>query len=87
MQQNINESFETSFDNCSEMHQAWIINCNKSVTLTNPIDETAEEPKFKVTIDMERNFMKDENDLWIWHKSWNLPNISVTIELFDRDTK
>lgn len=34
-----------------------------------------------VTIDMERNFLLDDNNCWNWHKSWNLPNISITLDV------
>lgn len=32
---------------------------------------------------MERNFLLDEGTLWTWHKSWNLPNISITLDVTD----
>lgn len=30
---------------------------------------------------MERNFLINEGGQWTWHKSWNLPNISITLEV------
>lgn len=30
---------------------------------------------------MERNFLLDEGSQWTWHKSWNLPNISITLDV------
>ena len=30
---------------------------------------------------MERNFLLDQNQQWSWHKSWNLPNISITLDV------
>jgi hypothetical protein len=35
----------------------------------------------QLTIDMERNFLLDEGSQWTWHKSWNLPNISITLDV------
>jgi len=34
-----------------------------------------------MVIDMERNFLLDEGSQWTWHKSWNLPNISITLDV------
>lgn len=35
---------------------------------------------------MERNFLLDENKHWTWHKSWNLPNITININLKDKES-
>jgi hypothetical protein len=32
-------------------------------------------------IEMERSFLIDESQQWTWHKSWNLPNISITLDV------
>lgn len=63
-----------------------------SIALTNPLRNNVgnifvysnfqeEEPDMNVLIEMERNFLVDEHKHWTWHKSWNLPNISVTLEV------
>jgi hypothetical protein len=35
----------------------------------------------RLQIEMERNFLVDEEKQWSWHKSWNLPNISISLEV------
>lgn len=34
-----------------------------------------------MVIEMERNLLIDEGNQWTWHKSWNLPNISITLDV------
>ena len=54
-----------------------------SIALTNPLHPEDElEPDLKVSIEMERNFLLDQNQQWSWHKSWNLPNISITLDVY-----
>lgn len=39
-----------------------------------------------ITIDLERNFMHNDDLGWNWHKSWNLPNITINIKITDPAT-
>ena len=39
-----------------------------------------------ITIDLERNFMHNDDLGWNWHKSWNLPNIAINIKITDPAT-
>jgi len=35
----------------------------------------------RVVVEMERKLLEDEESNWTWHKSWNLPNISLSLEV------
>ena len=35
----------------------------------------------KVLIDLEKNFSIDEENNFKWHKSWNIPNILVRLDV------
>lgn len=53
--------------------------------LTNPNDDTntGPDPLVKLYIDTEKSLQYTDDLGWNWHKSWNLPNISVRLEIKD----
>jgi hypothetical protein len=53
-----------------------------SIILTNPSSESS-GPNVRLYIDTEKS-LQYSNDLgWNWHKSWNIPNISLRLEVSD----
>lgn len=59
---------------------AW--NLQPAIVLTNPNEEGA-DPHVKLYIDTEKSLQYSDELGWNWHKSWNLPNISVRLEIKD----
>ncbi|EGR29156.1 zinc finger transcription factor sma, putative [Ichthyophthirius multifiliis] len=57
-----------------------------SIVLTNP-NEDGPDPHVKLFIDTEKSLQYTEDLGWNWHKSWNLPNISVRLEIKDFQTQ
>jgi len=43
-------------------------------------------PIMDIHINLERAFMHNEELGWNWHKSWNLPNLTVSIKINDAQT-
>lgn len=57
-----------------------IWNLAPSIILTNPSSESS-GPNVRLYIDTEKS-LQYSNDLgWNWHKSWNIPNISLRLEV------
>ncbi len=57
-----------------------IWNLAPSIILTNPSSESS-GPSVRLYIDTEKS-LQYSNDLgWNWHKSWNIPNISLRLEV------
>jgi len=44
-------------------------------------------PQTEALFDLERPFMYNPEVGWNWHKSWNLPNISINLKITDPKTK
>ncbi len=51
-----------------------------SILLTNPTS-TNSDPNVKLFIDTEKSLSYAPDLGWNWHKSWNLPNISIRLEV------
>lgn len=51
-----------------------------SIFLTTPTS-SGSDPKVKLFIDTEKSLNYSPELGWNWHKSWNLPNISVKLEV------
>ena len=49
-----------------------------SIVLTNPTSNYS-DPFVKVFIDTEKSLQYSSELGWNWHKSWNLPNISIRL--------
>jgi len=54
------------------------------IQLVNP--DTKVVPECDTTLELERPFMFNSEVGWNWHKSWNLPNISVNLKITDTRT-
>ncbi|CAD8170243.1 unnamed protein product [Paramecium pentaurelia] len=70
------------------------INSNKvqiettpSIVLTHPEGDAYPEPYVTLVIDTEKQLKYSEELGWNWHKSWNLPNIVVRLEIKDSQTQ
>ncbi|EGR27835.1 zinc finger transcription factor sma, putative [Ichthyophthirius multifiliis] len=57
-------------------------NLQPAIVLTNPLED-GPDPHVKLFIDTEKSLQYSEDLGWNWHKSWNLPNISVRLEIKD----
>ena len=51
-----------------------------SILLTNPNSATS-DPVVRLFIDTEKSLSYSPDLGWNWHKSWNLPNISIRLEV------
>ena len=51
-----------------------------SILLTNP-SSTNSDPNVRLFIDTEKSLSYAPDLGWNWHKSWNLPNISIRLEV------
>lgn len=51
-----------------------------SILLTNPAS-TNSDPHVRLFIDTEKSLSYAPDLGWNWHKSWNLPNISIRLEV------
>jgi hypothetical protein len=51
-----------------------------SIVLTSPSGE-GPDPSVKLYVDTEKSLQFSEELGWNWHKSWNLPNISIRVEV------
>lgn len=51
-----------------------------SILLTNPTS-TNSDPNVRLFIDTEKSLSYAPDLGWNWHKSWNLPNISIRLEV------
>lgn len=51
-----------------------------SILLTNPTS-TNSDPNVRLFIDTEKSLSYATDLGWNWHKSWNLPNISIRLEV------
>ena len=51
-----------------------------SILLTNPNSVTS-DPVVRLFIDTEKSLSYNQDLGWNWHKSWNLPNISIRLEV------
>ncbi|KAL4453684.1 hypothetical protein ABPG74_009580 [Tetrahymena malaccensis] len=60
-------------------------NLQPAIVLTNP-NEEGPDPHVKLYIDTEKSLQYTDELGWNWHKSWNLPNISVRLEIKDAQT-
>lgn len=49
-----------------------------SILLTNPTSATS-DPNVRLFIDTEKSLSYSAELGWNWHKSWNLPNISIRL--------
>ena len=45
-----------------------------------------EDPDINIVIEMEKTFKYDPRVGWNWHKSWNLPTISIILSVIDNET-
>ncbi|CAD8099926.1 unnamed protein product [Paramecium primaurelia] len=63
-------------------------NLSPSVQLKIPSDQGQIDPVIDLKIEQSRNFIyTNKNGLgWNWHKSWNLPDIGVELEITDPTT-
>jgi len=61
-------------------------NLSPSIALTNP-KGNGKEPKVEIDIECEKNFIYNDELGWNWHKSWNIPNFKVRVEIFDPETE
>ena len=43
-------------------------------------------PKGDISIQLEKPFMYAPEVGWNWHKSWNIPNLTVSLKLTDPQT-
>lgn len=70
------------------------LNFSPSVALTDPkrdvlkkkltasdTDFKGRESKVEIAIETEKNFKYSQDLGWNWHKSWNIPNIRVRVEV------
>jgi hypothetical protein len=57
-----------------------IWNLTPSIILTNPSTDTA-GPNVRLYIDTEKSLQYSHELGWNWHKSWNIPNISLRLEV------
>lgn len=53
-----------------------------SIVLTSPTGE-GPDPNVKLYVDTEKSLQFSEELGWNWHKSWNLPNISIRVEVLE----
>lgn len=51
-----------------------------SILLTNPTSSST-DPNVRLFIDTEKSLSYTPDLGWNWHKSWNLPNISIRLEV------
>jgi hypothetical protein len=49
-----------------------------SIILINP-NSTGNDPNVRLFIDTEKSLTYTPDLGWNWHKSWNLPNISIRL--------
>jgi hypothetical protein len=57
-----------------------IWNLTPSIMLTNPSSDLA-GPNVRLYIDTEKSLQYSSDLGWNWHKSWNIPNISLRLEV------
>lgn len=57
-----------------------IWNLSPSIILTNPSTENS-GPAVRLYIDTEKSLQYSSELGWNWHKSWNIPNISLRLEV------
>ena len=50
------------------------------IVLTNPTGE-GPDPNVKMFVNTEKSLQFNEETQWNWHKSWNMPNIAVRVEV------
>lgn len=63
---------------CNRKYVVWSL--APSIVLTNPTEE-GPDPNVKLYVDTEKSLQFSEELGWNWHKSWNLPNISIRVEV------
>jgi hypothetical protein len=55
-------------------------NLAPTIILTNPTTDFS-DPNVRLYIDTEKSLQYSPELGWNWHKSWNLPNISLRLEV------
>lgn len=63
---------------CNRKYVVWSL--APSIVLTAPTQE-GPDPNVKLYVDTEKSLQFSEELGWNWHKSWNLPNISIRVEV------
>jgi len=62
-------------------------NLTPSVSLKIPTDSGLVDPLVDLKIEQSRNFIYSNKLGWNWHKSWNLPDIGVELDVCINFTK
>ena len=44
-------------------------------------EKAGEKPEVNLKIELQREFNHDTKLGWFWHKSWNIPNINIFLEV------
>jgi hypothetical protein len=60
-------------------------NLNPYIVFSNPNSDKP-NPIVRVLIDMEKSLQHNDEVGWHWHKSWNIPNILIRIDIRDEET-
>ena len=47
----------------------------------------SKEIEISMTIKMDKNLHSSEEQGWVWHKSWNLPFMKVSVEFLNPETQ
>ena len=68
----------------NETTQIW--NCSPYVMICGSLNTGLDEdPEINITIEMNRNFKWSEQTGWHWHKSWNIPTITVEFSVISNN--
>jgi hypothetical protein len=63
--------------------QIW--NCSPYVMICSFLN-SEEDPEVVVNIEMDKEFKWSPDVGWIWHKTWNIPTISLGMTMVDKNT-
>lgn len=47
----------------------------------------SQEIEISMTIKMDKSLHSSEEQGWVWHKSWNLPFMKVSVEFLNPETQ
>ncbi|CAD8202482.1 unnamed protein product [Paramecium octaurelia] len=61
-------------------------NLSPQISLKIPAENGTIDPIINIKIDQSRPFIYSDNLGWNWHKSWNLPDIGLEMEITDPQT-
>ena len=63
-----------------EAQTSW--NLSPQISLKIPTESGTVDPQINLRIEQSRSFIHTEGLGWNWHKSWNLPDIGVELEVY-----